>query len=629
MERSAKLNKLTGQLAGLFTGMGALALFVMMLAIVLDVMMRSIMSRVLPGAIDIVGVTLVIVFFSAYADAELNGEHIKVDVLVNKLPPTIQQAIITSGYFLTGVLVTLVTWRLLLLTVYLKDGPVVTAALHIPWWPFVLVSAFFMALFALVLLVSFLKRLTKLLTIGSINTYLWLISGIMVSLVVIVFSIWPNLLPSGITRGTWGIILILFLFTLIFLRVHIFAAMAVTSLFGLGYLSGAEAGLTNLATSIVGVATDYTWSVIPLFVWMGLLVFTMGFARELYETSYKWVGNLPGGLASATVVACAGLAATVGDTLTGVLAMGTISLPEMRKYKYDDKLSTATIATAATIGVLIPPSMIFIVYGMITENSIGKLFLAGIFPGILCSIVFIAMITFRCWKNPKLGPRGPVVPWKQRVVSLKDVWAVVLLIIIVIGGIYAGFFTPTEAGAAGAFGAIIIGIARRRLNLKNLLASMFDSIRLVSTIMIILVFSVAFCRFLAATNIPYDLSNWVIGLGLSRYVIIALVIFIYMVLGCLMPALPAIILTLPMFYPMAMNAGWDPIWFGVIIVIMLQLGTITPPIGLNVFAMAGVAKNVPMYDIFAGVLPFWVAFIVFIAILVAFPQICTFLPSLM
>jgi tripartite ATP-independent transporter DctM subunit len=405
--------------------------------------------------------------------------------------------------------------------------------------------------------------------------------------------------------------------------------MALMALLGLGYFSGTGAGLNNLSMSAVRVGTEYTWSVAPLFIWMGLLAYYVGFAEELYNAAYKWIGHLPGGLASATTASCAGLAAITGSSLTGVLAMGAISLPQMRAYKYDDKLATACICTAATIGILIPPSLGFIVYGMLTEISIGKLFIAGIFPGILQTGIIIGLITILTIRNPKLGPPGPKTAWREKIASLKSVWAVLLLIVFCIGGIYAGVFTPTEAGAIGSFGALVLGTIRRRLSLKGLVQSMSEATRMTGVIFFIFVFATALTVFLASTNLTYDLAEWVIALDIPPLAIITLILLIYMILGCLMNSLPAVILTLPILFPIVTTAGFDPIWFGVLVVVMVELGQITPPIGMNVFAMAAYAKDIPMYNIFRGVLPFWVAFIIFIILLVAFPQICLFLPSLM
>jgi len=363
--------------------------------------------------------------------------------------------------------------------------------------------------------------------------------------------------------------------------------------------------------------------------WMGLLIYYGKFAKDLYDAAYKWIGQVPGGLASASVTACAGLSAITGDGLTGVLSVSPMALPEMKAYGYDSKLSTGSICAASTIGVLIPPSLPFIIYGMLTRVSIGKLFIAGILPGILFTLILVGTITLMCSMNPKLGPPGPRATWWERVASLKGIWGVALLVILVIGGLYTGIFTPTEAGAIGAFGALVIGIIRGRLKLRGFLDSALEATQLTGAIMFIFVFANVLGVFLSTTGLPYRLAEWITSLDLSVYGLISLILFIYVILGCLMNALPAVILTLPIFFPVVMSAGFDPVWFGVLIVVMVQLGTVTPPIGMVVFAMAGIARDVPMYTIFRGVIPFWVAFLVLVIILVLFPQISLFLPNLM
>jgi len=626
---ASTLSKLINPVSWWCVVIGAVAVFVMMAVVVIDVVLRAGFSMGVLGNIEIIATMLIIAFFAGYAYAETKGQHIQVDVLVQRLPATAGKIIITSGYLLTIGITIIISWRYMVQGMAYKAGSVVTGLLGIPEWPFLMLAAFFMALFALALVVSFLNHLAELLTIGKIKGYLWLLPGIIVALGFFVFSMWPDLLPFEITLGLWGGIISLLLFILIFLKVHIGAAMALVTLLGMSYISGAEAGLYNLSLSAVHIASTYTWCVVPLFMWMGLLAYYGGFAKELYYTAYTWIGNIPGGLASATTAACAGLAAITGSSMTGVITMGAISLPQMRAYKYDMKLATGAICTASTIGALIPPSLIFIVYGMMTETSISKLFIAGVLPGILFTGILIIMITMMCRINPRLGPAGPRTSWKLKIGSLKDVWAVGLLVIVCIGGLYMGVFTPTEAGAIGAGGALVISLARRRLTFKSFTESIAEAVRMTGIIFFIFVFAIAFSHFLALTKLTYELANWIIGLGLSPYVIISLILFIYMILGCVMNSLPAVILTLPIFFPMAMAAGFDPVWFGVLITVMVDLGQITPPIGMNVFAMSAIATDIPMYSIFRGVLPFWVAFIVLVIILVIFPQISLFLPSFM
>ncbi len=610
---------------------GTVGLFILLAVVVVDVTGRAAFAQPIPGNIEIIGTTLVIVFFAGYAYAETKREHVQVNVVTNMLSERVQHIVTTNSYILIFAVAGLISWQYYSQAMFEKFTNVVTPSIHIPTWPVLVVAAVLLGVFALATIVSFLKNLGKMLTtIKGIKGYLWLLPGLVLGLIFFALLTGkPNLLVFEFSKGTWCAIMLVLLFTLIFLKVHIGISMALASLIGIIYLVSPEAGLGNLAIAPLHIARKYTWSVMPLFIWMGLLAYHAGFARELYETAYKWIGHLHGGLASATSAACAGLAAITGSTMTGVLTMGVIALPEMRKYKYDMKLATATIVTASTIGSLIPPSIDFIIYGMLTEVSIGKLFVAGIFPGIMFTGIMITLITIQCRLNPNLGPRGPVTPWKERITSLKNIWAVSLLILFVLGGLYGGVFTPTEAGAVGAFGAIVIGFARRRLTLKSLFDSGVEAVRMTGVIMFIFLFAMAFTAFLTLTQVPNDVSQWVVGLNLSPYAILFTILFIYLILGCLMPAIPAVIITLPIFFPIAMAAGFDPIWFGVLIIVMCELAQITPPIGMNVFAMSAIAKDVPMYSIFKGVLPFWGAFLVQVGILVAFPQISLFLPGLM
>lgn len=605
------------------------ALGLITLVVAFDVILRAAFNKPVPASIEIVSIVLLSVFFAPLAASELRNEHIRVDVLVGKLTPSIQQIIITNGYFLSLGIVVLIAWQFFAQAEILRYGQNVTGFLHLPLWPFVMATFFFMTVFAFALLINFLNYFSELLNAKGLKGYLWLLPGIVVATALFTLPTWSSWLTLEVTSTTWGVIIFLLLFVLIFLKMHIGAVLALVSFFGLCYLSGSSGAAVNLSMTAITQGTEYTWSVMPLFLWMGLLVFYEGYARDLYRVAHAWLGHVPGGLASATVGACTAMAAVTGDSMPGVLTMGVIALPEMRKYKYDMKLSTACICTASTIGILIPPSLGFIIYGIITKVSIGKLFMAGIFPGILMGGVLIAMITIMCTINPKLGPRGPVSSWKERLVSLAETWQVMILVILVLGGLYGGIFTPNEAGAIGCFGALVIGLVMKRLSWKSLTTSMIEAVRLNGIMMFIFIFAFAFSHFLAATKLPYEASRAIIALDLSPYALISLILFIYMILGCLMNSAPAVILTLPILYPIAMSAGFDPVWFGVLIVVMVQLGQITPPIGMNVFAMAAIAKDVPMYSIFKGVLPFWAAIIFIVIILVIFPQISLFLPSLM
>ncbi len=608
---------------------GGCALVGIVAVIFIDVFLRNIFSTVLDGAIEIVGILLMPVILAGLVQVEIKRGHIQVDVLVGRFSPALQSALTAAGYFLTLIISTIITWRVFAEVLFLKNNNIVTPLLQIPEWPVVVLAGAFFSLFSLAVFANLLQALADVVQMKNRGAYWILALGIFIGAFIGVLCFQPDLIKAHFSDTTWSVLVIALLFVLIFLKMHIAAALALTSVLGIGLLANPTAGLTNLAVTTLDVVDNYTWSVVPLFTWMGLLVFFAGFAAELYKMAYRWVGHFPGGLASASTLACSGLSAIVGDTLSGVYAMGSIALPEMKAYKYDMKLATATIACAATIGMLIPPSLGFIVYGMITEVSIGKLFMAGVLPGLLLTAVMVSIITLQCKLKPALGPRGEKSSWKERIFSLKLIWPIMLLMILVLGGIYAGIVTPNEAAGIGATGTIAISLITRRMSIHSFVKSLERALELTATIMLIFVFAFAFSHFVAMTGLTDDLAAWVIGLGLGKYALISCILLFYVLLGCVMNALPAVMLTLPIFYPIAVEAGFDPVWFGVLIILTVELGVITPPIGMNVFAMSAVAKDVPMYDIFKGVVPFWGAFVVVAVILVLFPEISLWLPEQM
>jgi tripartite ATP-independent transporter DctM subunit len=406
-------------------------------------------------------------------------------------------------------------------------------------------------------------------------------------------------------------------------------SLALVGFLGLGYLRNMDIGLRFLGTIPYTTTASFTFCVIPLFVLMGTFCYYSAISRDLYNSAYSWVGHYPGGIAMATITGCAGFAALCGDSLTTAVTMGTVSLPEMKRFKYDPALATGSVAAGGTIGILIPPSIGFILYGLLTNQSIGALFIAGILPGLLLTFLFIIYIYIRCHRNPDMGPAGIGVTFKEKLISLKGIWSMVVLFALVIGGIYMGLFTPTEAGAIGAFGALVIGLLQKRFSWETFSASLLDAGKITAMVFIILIGADIFSYFLAVSKLPFQLADFVGSLPLPRLLLLIIILFIYLVLGCLMPALAMIILTLPIFYPIVDALGFEPIWFGVIMVIMLEMAVITPPIGINVFAVSGVAKDVPMSTIFRGILPFFLVMIVCLAILIAFPQLATILPKIM
>ncbi|MEX0957013.1 MAG: TRAP transporter large permease subunit [Rhizobiaceae bacterium] len=608
---------------------GAAALVAMMLLTVSDVTLRNLFSLVVPGGMEITGLLMIMVALSTLAAVETEGGNIRVDLLLRLMPEWLRAPTAAGGLLLTLATVIVTCYQIFEQARYLRDNAIVTGVTGLSEWPFVAGATVFIILFALALLASLASALavaTKEIDGRSIAVLLTWVAAVAL---ILLLALFPEYAPYELPRGARGLFAISLCFILIFLGVHIAAAMAVTSLVGISILISSTASLTSLGTTTIDVVSDQTWSVVPLFTWMGLIVVASGFAEDLYRSAYRWIGHLPGGLASASTVACAGLSSIVGDTLSGVYSMGSIALPQMRKYNYDMKLATASIACAATIGVMIPPSLAFIVYGMITEVSIGKLFMAGVLPGILFTFILVGLITIRARMAPELAPRGEVSTWNQRLSSSAKVWPIVVLMLLVLGGIYTGAVTPNEAGGIGVFGALVISSLTRRLTWATLWHSIERALLLSAAIIIIFMFATAFSRFIAISGLTQQLADVIIGLQLGKYQLIAAILLFYVFIGMFMNALPALVLTVPLFYPVAMSAGFDPVWFGVVVVIMVELGVVTPPIGVNVFAIAAIAKDVPMYDVFRGVLPFWFAFLILVILIVVFPQISLFLPSLM
>ncbi|MBN1255012.1 MAG: TRAP transporter large permease [Deltaproteobacteria bacterium] len=429
-----------------------------------------------------------------------------------------------------------------------------------------------------------------------------------------------------ITVGLVGLVLLIII---LFSRMPVGFVMALLGFVGYIYLRSLEGGLHILAKDFYSTFGSYSLTVVPLFMLMGQVAFYAGISRRLFDTSYKFVGHLPGGLAMATVGASAGFAAICGSTNASAATMAAVALPEMKRYKYSDDLSTGTVAAGGSLGILIPPSVIFIVYGLLTEQSIGRLFLAGIIPGILLAGMFAITIAIWVRLRPEIAPRGPKTTFKEKFRSLTGISETIVLFVLVMGGLFAGFFTPTEAGAIGAGGAILLGFITRRLTWKGFMQAAIDSTRLSCMVLVIVAGATIFGHFLAVSRIPYEIATWVSGLPFSHAVIMMIIILIYLGGGCFIDALALIMLTIPIFFPVVTAMGYDPIWFGVIIVLVTQMGVITPPVGVNVYIVSGVAKDVPLETIFRGALPFLIALIVTSLILIPLPQIALFLPGLM
>jgi tripartite ATP-independent transporter DctM subunit len=427
---------------------------------------------------------------------------------------------------------------------------------------------------------------------------------------------------------TVGIMGITALILLILMGTPIGFALILVGLTGFSVLVSPGAALSLLAKEVFHTLSSYSLAVLPLFFLMGQVAFQIGLSKRLFATAYTWLGHLPCGLAMASVGGCAGFSAISGSSSATAATMATVALPEMRKHNYDLSLGTGSIAAGGTLGILIPPSVVLIIYGIQTEQSIGKLFVAGILPGILLSVLFVLTILILSWRNPDLGPRGPRTTFREKIRSLPGALEAFILFALVMWGLLAGWFTPTEAGGVGTLGALVIGILRKQIGFRAFCQAAVETTKVVAMLFLILAGAMVFGKFLAVSRIPTELAEWAVSLPVPNVVILCLVMAIYALGGCIMDALSFLLVTISVFFPMVMRLGYDPIWFGVIIVILLEMGAITPPVGINVYVIKGVAQDVDLEVIFKGVFPFFLTMIVCVLILILFPQIALFLPSL-
>lgn len=425
-----------------------------------------------------------------------------------------------------------------------------------------------------------------------------------------------------------GVAGIAILILLLFSKMPIGAGMAMVGFLGFAAVVGFQPALGVLRTVPYTALSEHSLSVIPLFLLMGAFAFNSGMSEDLFNAVYKWLGHFRGGVAMATIVACACFAAISGSSLATAATLGAIALPEMKKYNYHDGLATGAVAAGGSVGILIPPSVILILYGIITEQSIGKLFLAGIIPGIMEAVFYIFTIGYLTFFNPQHGPRGPKTSFREKLGSLKSAWEVMLLFVVVIGGIYKGIFTPTEAAGIGAFGTFLFALLRGRLTWERFKLSLADTVQTTGMLFLIILGAMIFGYFLSVTRLPMEFASAVAQLPVNRYVVLAIILIITLLLGCIMDSMAIVLLTIPVFYPLIQRLGFEPIWFGILVVRVTEMGLITPPVGLNVFIIKGIS-GVPIRTIFKGVIPHLIADLLQVIVLVAFPQITMFLPNLM
>lgn len=610
------------------TFIGVSVLFLTACLIFVDVVLRYVFNSPITGVSETSGLALVVVTFFSLAYTQSLKGHVSIDLLTERLSPKSQVVINNIIYFLCVGTFLLAVWQSLTFTLYTKEANMTIPLLDVPVFPFAAVVPFGFILLTVVLLRDLFNNVAEGVRLG-LGGRLWLLSFGILLLVVAGMIFWMQSTLWEANLPMLGIIGLLVTFIFILTGIPVSFALILLSFVLYTNIRGLDAAFIVVGNLPFRILDTYTWAVIGIFVLMGYIIFASGLGKDLYYSAYKWLGHLPGGLAAATIGGGTALAAAVGDVMSSTVTFGTIALPEMRRYNYSDRLSTGAICAAATLGPLIPPGVTFIIYGLITKQSIATLFIGGILPGLLLSAVFIGYIYIACRRNPTLGPRGPSTKFSEKLVSLKRVWPVPALFILVIGGMYAGIFTPNEGASIGFVGALIIGLSMKRFNRQNFVPALFQAGSLIAMIFLIVVGALMLGYFIAASKLHIVAGEFLTGAAVPPVVTIIAISLIFMILGCFMDAVAIIVITVPIFYPIILSLGYDPIWFGIMVVVLTNLGMITPPFGVIPFALRGITKDISLATIFRGTFPFIIANVVVVGLIIAFPQIATFLPDLL
>ncbi len=583
----------------------------------------------LKGTQELSELGLMLITFLGIAYTALEKEHVRVELLLMYLPENIRLLFEAVSGGLCLMVSGIITWKAFNHTATVYGRGLTTSLLELPLWPFILILAPGCGVLSITFLRDTLKSAHRCVTASWESRHILISCGVFLSVVIALLAF--HLAGGGSSSPVIsGIVGMLIMVCFLFMGVPIGFCMILVGAAGMMYLAGSAAGFSLLQPVPFNSTTNYSMTVVPLFILMGAFAFKAGLSKDLYVLVYRFLGHLPGGLAIATVGACGCFAAISGSSLATAATMGMVALPEMKRYKYDPALSTGCIAAGGSLGILIPPSVVLILYGVLTNQPITELFIAGFIPGVMEALFYIITILIMCKMRPELGPPGKRSNFKDRMVSVKETWGVLVLFFLVIGGLYAGAFTPTEAGGIGAFGVLVFIAIRGKLSIRKFYDSLFDSVKTASMCLTVFLGAMFLGYFLTISQIPYELSEFVAALPLNRYVILILILVAYMILGCVMDSLSIVLLTVPIFFPLVQALGFNPIWFGIIMVRIVEIGMITPPIGINVFIIKGVVKNdVPMHTIFKGILPFLIADIIQVILLILIPEITLFLPQLL
>jgi tripartite ATP-independent transporter DctM subunit len=609
---------------------GVGALFLMIIVAFVDVFARYVFNRPIQGVQEITEVIMICAVFFAVAHTQNIKSHIAIDIVVSRLRAKTRTVLEFITTLLSAGMLGIIAWRTFTYTVLvISDHRVHDKYFGIPVGPFAAIIFIGCAAITLLLIRDLLARINDALKLGLTWRY-WLVM-ISVPTVFIVLSYlwmsgdyWHNM--NLLTVGLIGIIFSVIMF---FTGMPVAYVLAMTGFLFVGHIRGLDSAFNMLGTEVFRNSSSYNWAVIPFFVLMGYYCLNARFGEDLYDSAHKWFGHMRGGLGIATVGAGAAFASIVGDSLSSVATIGAVALPEMRKFKYSDLLSAGSIIAGATLGPIIPPSTAFIIYGLLTGVSVRSLLISGIIPGLILAVFFMLEIYIWVRLKPEAGPAGVKYTWKPRLISLKAGGPVLILFLLVMGGIWMGVFTPTEGGAIGACVALILGLIWRRTTWKTFAQTLLDAGKVISMIFMILIGAVLFTRFLAWCNVSATLSNFILDAGMSQWMYVTFTLILLFVLGFAIDILPLMLICIPVLHPIAVSLGIDPIWFACLTVITINLGDITPPVGVSLFALKTISKDLPVGTVFKGALIPVIGTTIVLIILVAVPPLITWLPGLM
>ncbi len=604
-------------------------LLLMVFFVTADVILRYVFNRPIIGSVELTEFMMAIVAGFALTYTALHKGHISVELIVSRFSPRALATTNSITCLLTLGIFAVMTWRMVVYAEMLRTGNFLSGSLEVPVYFFVYIVALASALICLILLVNLFDHLSRVVK----EARPWVQAGLLlvIALFVVLFAspVWGQGLlweVSPITAGFMGTALLI---VMLFSGISVGIAMILVGFLGIVYINNIGAGLGTMGTSPYCTIDSYINSVLPLFILMGCITFYSGISKELFTAVNNWIGRLPGGMAMATMGACAFFSCISGSSNATSATMGTVVLPEMKRCKYDSALATGSIAAGAGLDILIPPSTILVIYGIITEVPIGKLLLAGFIPGAIQTLLLMITIYILCKRNPLIGPKAAKVSFGEKVMSLKGLWPVLVLFVVVFGGLYIGIFTTTEAAGIGAFGALVFALTRKGFSWRKLKSGLDDTAMTTGMCFLILIGGILFGYFLAVSRLPFTIADFLTALEVNRYFVLSGILIIYLFLGCIMSAMAMIIITVPIFLPVMVALGFDPIWFGIICTLMVEIGQLTPPVGINVYIVKGVAKDIPMYTIFRGIVPFLFADICATLIVIVFPQTALILPNMM